>query len=208
MSLLSTKILLEAYKSGIFPMAKSRYDERILWIDPQSHGVLLPNVVHIPQRLLRTLKSNKFEASYDVAFDEVVHNCATTRSETWMNDEIIQMHTSLHLEGYGHSVEVYQNNELVGGLYGIKIGGAFFGESMFSKARDASKVALCYLVANLKRGGFLLLDTQFVTEHLRQFGVREIPRRVYLSLLQAAIISPARWDKSSIAKPELLEALK
>ena len=208
MSLLSTKIMLEAYKAGMFPMAKSRYDERILWIDPQTHGVLLPNELHIPQRLYRTLKSPKFEVSYDVAFGDVIHHCASTRSDTWMNEEIIQMHTSLYLEGYGHSVEVYYQGELVGGLYGITIGGAFFGESMFSKMRDASKVALCYLVANLKRSGFLLLDTQFVTTHLRQFGVREIPRRIYLSLLQAAIIAPTNWQNSGWQKPDLLKALK
>ncbi len=198
MSLLSIDILLQAYKVGMFPMAQSRHDERILWVDPKMHGVLLMEEFHIPGRLKRTLRSKKFAISYDRNFEEVIKGCAggdERRPDTWINDEIMQMHVALFRQGYAHSVEAWADGELVGGLYGIRIGAAFFGESMFSNERDASKVALCHLVANLKNGNFLLLDTQFVTDHLRRFGVREVPRRVYLSLLQAAIAAPAWFSR-------------
>lgn len=196
MTLLNTDILLQAYKAGMFPMAQSRYDKRILWVDPKLHGVLLPENFHIPRRLGRTLRSGKFKVTYDRDFAAVIKGCAgggKSRPDTWINDEIMEMHTSLFRQGHAHSVESWVDGELVGGLYGITIGAAFFGESMFSKVRDASKVALCYLVKKLKDGNFLLLDTQFATDHLRRFGVKEVPKRIYLSLLQAAIVNPAKF---------------
>lgn len=187
---LTPQLLLGAYASGIFPMAESRHDPDLYWIDPDMRGVIPLDAFHIPRRLRRTLRSESFEIRCDSDFLGVVRGCAEpgrNRPDTWINDEIERLYAALHEMGFAHSVECYAEGELVGGLYGVSLGGAFFGESMFSFARDASKVALCHLAARLRRGGFSLLDSQFVTDHLRQFGAQEIVRADYKRRLAAAL---------------------
>jgi leucyl/phenylalanyl-tRNA--protein transferase len=187
---LTPELLLRTYAAGIFPMAENAADPTVFWVDPEMRGILPLEHFHVPRRLQRTLKGNPFEMGVDRAFEEVVAACAETQPErptTWINAEIRNLYKGLADLGHAHSVECWKDDKLVGGLYGVTLGGAFFGESMFSKARDASKVALCYLVARLRRGGFRLLDTQFVTEHLAQFGVIEIPRDAYRKKLEAAL---------------------
>jgi leucyl/phenylalanyl-tRNA--protein transferase len=150
----------------------------------------------VPRRLARTIRQGPFTVTADRAFAEVMRACAAPaagRAESWINDEILRLYTALHAGGHAHSIECWQNGELAGGLYGVRLGGAFFGESMFSRARDASKVALAALVDGLKRGGFTLLDTQFLTAHLARFGAVEVPRAEYLALLQRAISREAIW---------------
>jgi len=192
---------------GIFPMADSRTDTELHWIDPKLRGVLPLDTFHIPRSLKKTLKRGTFEMRVDTAFAQVIGLCAEskeTREDTWINDTIIELFTELHERGFAHSVESWFDGVLVGGLYGLALGRAFFGESMFSRATDASKVALVDLVARLKRGGFTLLDTQFVTEHLTQFGVTEIPRRDYHKRLQRAIAEPARFVTEAVDWEEAL----
>lgn len=190
MTVLTPQILLGAYASGIFPMAESRHDQDLYWIDPDVRGVIPLTDFHIPKRLRRTLRNGPYEVRADTDFVGVIRGCAEhtrTRPDTWINTEIEGLYNALFDMGFAHSVETWQDGELIGGLYGVALGGAFFGESMFSRARDASKVALCHLVARLRRGGFRLLDTQFATEHLAQFGVIEIPRDAYRKKLEAAL---------------------
>jgi len=164
--------LLGCYARGVFPMADAREDDRIFLIDPERRGVIPLDRFHISRRLARTVRSDPFEIRIDTAFSEVVEACATAegRAETWINRPIERMYADLFALGHAHSVECWRDDELVGGLYGVSLRGAFFGESMFSRARDASKVALVHLVARLKMTGFVLLDAQFMTEHLAQFG--------------------------------------
>lgn len=193
---LTPEVLLRAYACGVFPMARSRQDPRLYWIDPQERGVLPLDGFHAPKSLLKTLRRDTFEVRCDTAFAEVLAGCAETapdRPETWINDEITELFTQLHELGLAHSVESWKDGRLVGGLYGLALGGAFFGESMFSRATDASKVALAHLVARLRKGGFTLLDTQFVTDHLRRFGAIEIPKATYLEHLAAAMTQAARF---------------
>jgi leucyl/phenylalanyl-tRNA--protein transferase len=188
--------MLRAYRAGLFPMAETRRSERLYWLDPEQRGVILPEAFHIPRRLLRTALSDRFEISTDTDFYATICGCASARpgrEETWINSEIERLFTQLHRQGHAHSVEARQGGELVGGLYGVAIGGVFFGESMFSTATDASKVALAHLFARLRLGGFQLLDTQFVTNHLTQFGAREIPRDEYKVLLTRALSADAQW---------------
>ncbi len=190
MTRLTPKLLLGAYASGIFPMAESRHDRGLFWVDPDVRGILPFDAFHIPRRLRRTVRRNPFQIRCDAAFEEVLRGCAEAtsgRPETWINEEIEMLYRSLFDMGFAHSVECWEHGELVGGLYGVSLGAAFFGESMFSRARDASKVALCHLVARLERGGYRLLDTQFVTDHLRQFGAIEIARHEYRDLLANAM---------------------
>lgn len=197
---LTPELLLRAYATGIFPMARNRYDSKLYWIDPDQRGIIPLERFHIPRSLRRTLHREIFELRCDTAFETVMRRCAETtpeRPDTWINEEIIRLFLDLHHLGLAHSVETWREDRLVGGIYGLSLGAAFFGESMFSRATDASKVALVHLVARLRRGGYLLLDTQFVTEHLERFGAVEIPRHDYLRLLARAI------DAKAVFQPEV-----
>jgi leucyl/phenylalanyl-tRNA--protein transferase len=182
--------LIACYRRGVFPMADARDDQRIFLIDPELRGILPLERFHVPRRLARTLRANTVTVKVDTAFDAVVEACAgerPERPETWINAPIQQLYGELYREGAAHSVESWLDGELVGGLYGVALGGAFFGESMFSEARDASKVALVHLVARLVAGRFALLDAQFMTDHLAQFGAREISRLQYRQRLAQAL---------------------
>jgi leucyl/phenylalanyl-tRNA--protein transferase len=184
------ELLLRAYALGVFPMAESRRDPELYWIDPKQRGVLPLDRFHVPHSVRKAVRRRKFEIRIDTAFREVMEGCAEAapgRPDSWINDEILELYSALHQAGRAHSVEAWRNGGLVGGLYGVVIGAAFFGESMFARETDASKVALVHLVARLRCGGFELLDTQFVTKHLARFGVVEILRQRYQELLQRAI---------------------
>ncbi len=184
---ITPEILLRAYELGLFPMAESAEDDELFWVEPVMRGILPLDEFHLPRRLARTIRQEIFQIRIDTDFQAVIEGCAghgvLGRQSTWINAKIRALYSELFDMGYCHTVEVWREDRLVGGLYGVALGGAFFGESMFSRERDASKVALVYLVARLKYGGFQLLDTQFVTDHLRQFGAKEIPREVYLRRL-------------------------
>ena len=193
---LTPELLLRAYAAGIFPMAESRAARSIFWVDPHLRGVLPLNEFHIPRRLRKTVRRRPFEVRCNTAFEAVMRACAAPRPDhpdSWINDQIVRAYTRLHEMGFAHSIECWRDDELVGGLYGVSLGGAFFGESMFSRATDSSKVALVHLLARLKLGGFVLLDVQFVTEHLTQFGVVEVPARDYLLLLNDALRVAAQF---------------
>jgi len=183
-------MLLRAYALGIFPMAERRDDDEIYWVDPEQRGILPLEEFHLPRRLARTIRQARFDIRCDQNFDAVVGACAEPdfgRPETWINTPIRRLSVQLFALGYAHSVECWRRGELVGGLYGIALGGAFFGESMFSRERDASKVALAHLVLRLRLGGYRLLDTQFITSHLVQFGASEVSRADYRRRLAEAI---------------------
>ncbi len=187
---LTPELLIRAYAAGIFPMAERRNDDSVFWVDPRVRGVLPLDGFHVPRRLMRTVRRGAYEVRCDTAFADVVAACAApkkSRRETWINKPIFDAVLGLHDMGFAHSVEAWCGDQLVGGLYGVALGGAFFGESMFSNARDASKVALVHLVARLIIGGFKLLDVQFITDHLKQFGTVEIPAREYLEKLEDAL---------------------
>lgn len=187
---LSAPLLLRAYAAGIFPMAENADSDELFWFDPERRGVLPLDGFHVPKRLRRTVRSGPFEVRVDHAFRKVMETCAEPapdRPKTWINQDILRLYTELHEAGHAHSVECWREGRLVGGLYGVALGGAFFGESMFSRERDASKVALVHLVARLRAARFVLLDTQFVTTHLGQFGAVEIPRREYRRRLGMAL---------------------
>lgn len=187
---LTPELVLRAYAAGIFPMAESADDPTVFWVDPKVRGVLPLETFHVPRKLRRIIRKRPFDVRFNTAFGTVMNRCAETgnnRKETWINKEIIDVYVALHERGFAHSVECWRDATLVGGLYGVSLGAAFFGESMFSGEANASKVALVHLVAVLVAGGYRLLDTQFVTDHLRQFGGVEIPARVYLQRLEAAI---------------------
>ena len=193
---LSADLLLRAYAMGLFPMADSRGSDKLFWLDPEQRGILPLDRFHLSRRLLRSLRSGQFEVSVDRDFPATIAGCATPqpgRQDTWINPQIERLYGELHRMGHAHSVECRRDGVLVGGLYGVALGGAFFGESMFSFATDASKVALVHLIARLRLGGFRLLDTQFVTTHLAQFGVEEIPRDQYKILLTTALDVDATW---------------
>jgi leucyl/phenylalanyl-tRNA---protein transferase len=197
---LTPDILLRAYAEGLFPMAERRDDPNLYWVSPEKRGIFPLDAFHVPKRLARTIRSNKFAVTADAAFADVMRACAVPskgREETWINDEILHLYSALHASGHSHSLECWRDKKLVGGLYGVQLGGAFFGESMFSRETDASKVALAHLVARLKRGGFTLLDAQFLTDHLARFGAIEISRKKYLAILGKAIATPAYWPASS-----------
>jgi leucyl/phenylalanyl-tRNA---protein transferase len=188
---ITPEVLLKAYACGIFPMAESADDPALSWIEPERRGLIPLDAFHVPSRLARTLRADRFTVVADRNFDAVIEACAEPRpgrARTWINTRISALYRKLHRRGHCHSVEVYQGDELVGGLYGVNLGRAFFGESMFHRARDASKVALVHLVARLRAGGFQLLDTQFVTDHLKVFGATEVSRRQYHKLLEAALV--------------------
>ncbi len=190
-------ILLKAYATGIFPMAEDADDPTIYWVEPRARGVLPLDRFHIARRLARTVRSDLFEIRVDRDFDAVIDGCAAPRRDTartWINSRIRELYGALFEAGHCHTVEVYLQDRLVGGLYGVSLGAAFFGESMFHEVRDASKVALVHLVARLRAGGFRLADTQFLTDHLSQFGVEEVPRHVYKRRLTDAIEREANWN--------------
>jgi leucyl/phenylalanyl-tRNA---protein transferase len=194
--------LLACYARGVFPMADGRDDPRLFLVDPDDRGIIPLDTFHVPKRLQRTVRSDLYKITVDTAFRDVLEACAAPnpdRPETWINQPILELYDALHRRGVAHSIECWLDGALVGGLYGVRIGGAFFGESMFSRARDASKVALVHLVAHLTAGGFTLLDSQFVTAHLQQFGIQEIPRAAYKAALDIAINS-----RSTFPVPDLL----
>lgn len=197
MEKITPDLLLRAYSIGLFPMAEARDDPLLFWVDPQHRGILPLDEFHISKSLRKTLRRQIFDVKYDTAFLQVMEACAAPapgRESTWINQEIMDLYLHLFRKGYCHSIECWQDQQLVGGLYGLALGGAFFGESMFSRRRDASKVALCHLVAHLRAGGFTLLDTQFLTEHLSHFGAKEIPRTDYKKLLAQALIKTASFN--------------
>ena len=189
---LTPELLLRAYQVGLFPMADAGKGGAIYWYAPDPRTVLPLDGFHVSKNLAKLVRRGRFEVTSDQAFESVIRACAD-REETWISEEIIAAYTALHRLGYAHSVECWQGGALAGGLYGVALGGAFFGESMFHRARDASKVALVHLVRQLRRGGFRLLDTQFTTEHLKRFGAIEIPRRVYERRLADALAVEAVW---------------
>jgi leucyl/phenylalanyl-tRNA--protein transferase len=194
----TAKDLLACYARGVFPMADAREDLKVFLIDPERRGVVPLDGFHISRRLARTVRGDPFEVRIDTAFATVVDACAQSgpgRLETWINHPIERLYGRLHEQGFAHSVECWSEGELVGGLYGVALKGAFFGESMFSRARDASKVALVHLVARLIAGGFTLLDAQFMTEHLAQFGAEEIPRLEYHRRLDRALAVDADFQR-------------
>jgi leucyl/phenylalanyl-tRNA--protein transferase len=193
---ITAELMLRAYRHGLFPMAETRRGDRLFWLDPERRGILPLDRFHLSRRLRRTVLSGFFDVSADRDFTATIAGCATPvpgRDDTWINPQIERLFLELHRMGYAHSVECRRGGVLVGGLYGVAIGGAFFGESMFSFATDASKVALVHLAARLRLGGFRLLDTQFVTAHLTQFGATEVPRDTYRGRLAAALDITGRW---------------
>ena len=189
MSRLDPRLLLQGYASGIFPMADSREADELFWVEPRNRAIIPLDRFHLSRSLRRTIRSGPFTATHDRDFAGVIAACAD-REETWINAELERAMIALHGSGHAHSIEVWDGDRLAGGLYGVKLGRAFFGESMFSRATDASKVALAWLVARLKVGNFTLLDCQFMTEHLASLGAVTIPREAYVALLSAALGAP------------------
>lgn len=188
---ITPEVVLRAYACGIFPMAESADDPTLFWVEPELRGVIPLDGFRISSRLARTVRSDRYNITVNRAFDRVMDGCAAPRvgsDNTWINARIRKLYTALHRLGHGHSVEAWEGERLVGGLYGVSLGGAFFGESMFHTARDASKVALVHLVARLIAGGFVLLDTQYVTDHLRSFGAVELSQRRYRTELDLALL--------------------
>jgi leucyl/phenylalanyl-tRNA--protein transferase len=204
MSRLDPRLLLQGYATGIFPMADSRDASDLFWVEPRNRAIIPLDRFHLARSLKRTLRSGKFDVTLDVAFRAVITACAD-REETWINAELEGAMLALHGSGHAHSIEVWDGGELVGGLYGVKLGRAFFGESMFSRRRDSSKVALAWLVARMKVGNFTLLDCQFMTEHLASLGAISVPRETYVALLSAALGGGAAVGTS--AAGALVEAL-
>jgi len=196
-------LLLYAYRNGAFPMADPSEGGRIHWFAPDPRAVLpLDDRFRVSTNLQKQVRRGKFEVRVDTAFEAVIRACAAPapgRESTWISEEIVEAYVALHHSGAAHSVECWRDSRLVGGLYGVAIAGAFFGESMFHRERDASKVALVHLVERLRAGGFRLLDIQFMTDHLRQFGAVEVGRAAYERLLAAALRAPARWPAASVS---------
>ena len=186
-------ILLRAYSIGLFPMAESADDPEIFWVEPEMRGVIPLDGFHVSKSLAKTIRKSSFEIRFDTAFEDVMGMCAQSapdRPSTWINATIRKLYSELHQMGHAHSVEAWEGDTLVGGLYGVSLGAAFFGESMFSRRTDASKICLVHLVERLRGNGFQLLDTQFTTDHLKTFGAVDIPKDDYLILLRAAVDSP------------------
>lgn len=211
---ITPEIMLRAYAAGIFPMAESADDPSLFWVEPELRGIIPLDHFHLAARLARTVRSDRFEIRVDSAFEEVIAACAEARPdrpETWINSRIREIFGALFQLGHVHTVECWREDRLVGGLYGMALGGAFFGESMFHRESDASKVALVHLVARLRQGGFQLLDTQFQTGHLAQFGTQEVPRAAYQILLERAMAAQGDWwawpRGRNVAGAETLAAL-
>jgi leucyl/phenylalanyl-tRNA--protein transferase len=195
---ISADVLLRAYACGIFPMAESADDPNLYWIDPDFRGALPLDAIHLSRRLARTIRQRRFEVSVDTDYAAIIEGCAAPtsgRQSTWINSRIRELYGDLFAGGHCHTVEVYREGKLVGGLYGVALKGAFFGESMFSTERDASKVALIYLCARLIKGGFYLLDTQFITDHLASFGAEELPRTEFHTRLNYALLLEADFNR-------------
>ena len=191
---ITPEVLLRAYACGIFPMAESVEDPSLFWVEPEMRGLIPLDGFRVASRLARTVRSDAFRITIDTAFKAVIDGCAAPhpgRADTWINRRIRDLYIGLHEIGHCHSVEAWDGDDLAGGLYGVSLGRAFFGESMFHRSRDASKVALVHLVARLIAGGFTLLDTQFVTDHLKTFGAAEVSRRQYHKLLEASLVGEA-----------------
>jgi leucyl/phenylalanyl-tRNA--protein transferase len=207
-------ILLKAYACGIFPMAESADDPGLFWVEPKERGIIPLDTFHVPRRLARTVVQDVYEIRIDTAFDAVIEGCAQPkkdREKTWINDRIRRLYGELFDIGHCHTVEAWRAGELRGGLYGVSLGAAFFGESMFHHEPDASKVALVHLVARLRKGGFRLLDTQFVTPHLTQFGAIEVSRKIYQGALAEAVAASADWwafkRREAVAGADALAAI-
>lgn len=200
---LTPDLLLRAYTLGVFPMAESRDDPEIFWVDPRWRGILPLDRFHISRSLARQIRQGGFEVAVNRDFEATLRGCAD-RPETWINDTIFGLYCVLHDRGFAHSLEIWQDGRLVGGVYGVTLGAAFFGESMFSRRPNASKVALAYLVDRLRLGGFRLFDTQFITPHLRSLGAAEIPRTEYRTRLAAALARPADFLAPELPDPQEL----
>lgn len=201
---ITPEVLLKAYACGIFPMAEGADDPALYWIEPERRGIIPFERFHVPDRLARTVRSDRFTVLIDRDFDGIIAGCAAPtagRSRTWINGRIHTLYRKLYERGDCHTVEVYEGDQLVGGLYGVSLGRAFFGESMFHRQRDASKVALVHLVARLKAGHYRLLDTQFVTDHLRTFGAIEVSRPAYHKLLDAALVGEGHFAALPVDRP-------
>ena len=199
---------MEAYRQGLFPMAYNSGSPYIHWICPEMRGQLSITDIHIPRRLLETVKKAPFEIRINADFEAVLRGCAEPtpkRPETWINASIFKVFCDLHERGHAHSVECWEDDKLVGGIYGLAIGGAFFGESMFSRMRDASKIALLHMVARLWKGGFTLLDTQFVNEHLKQFGAYELPHDEYKKYLEDAVKAEGDFLLSGLSQEKIMD---
>ncbi|MGH7036581.1 MAG: leucyl/phenylalanyl-tRNA--protein transferase [Stellaceae bacterium] len=208
---LTPEILLSAYATGIFPMAESADDLELFWVEPKRRGILPLDAFHVPHKLRRAVRHDRFAVCADSAFTAVMEGCAEMsdkRPNTWINGEILRLYTALHRQGAAHSVECWRDGALVGGLYGVSLGAAFFGESMFSRETDASKVALVHLAARLQSGGYRLLDTQFLTPHLAQFGGIEIARGHYRRLLAAALSGAAVFPAGALSGEAVLAAVQ
>ncbi len=206
--ILTPELLMEAYRQGLFPMAYNSGSPYIHWICPEMRGQLSITDIHIPRRLLETVKKAPFEIRINADFEAVLRGCAEPtpkRPETWINASIFKVFCDLHERGHAHSVECWEDDKLVGGIYGLAIGGAFFGESMFSRMRDASKIALLHMVARLWRGGFTLLDTQFVNEHLKQFGAYELPHDEYKKYLEDAVKAEGDFLLSGLSQEKIMD---
>ena len=196
--------LLDCYRRGVFPMADSRNDPRVFLLDPDERGIIPLDGLHVSRSLKKFIKNMTFTVTFDAAFSEVISKCAEAapdRENTWINDGIEYLYGRIHSMGHAHSVEIWDNRELAGGLYGVSIGGAFFGESMFSRRTNASKVALVHLVERLNAAGYQLLDTQFITDHLKTMGAIEIPRNEYHALLRDALAVNASFNLAPLKEP-------
>ena len=194
---ITPQVLLRAYACGIFPMAETADDPNLFWVEPDMRGILPLDEFHIPRSLKKAMRNTTMNVFMDRDFKAVINACSrtdSTRKETWINPKIKELYCALHEMGHANSVEVYDNDELVGGLYGVRLGKAFFGESMFSRKTDASKIALVHLVSLMKKSGFILLDTQFTTKHLERFGVIEVPKDKYQFMLEEALIGESTFD--------------
>jgi leucyl/phenylalanyl-tRNA--protein transferase len=194
---ITPQILLKAYSAGLFPMAEKANDPTIFWVEPELRGVMPLDTFHTPRSLKKEVRRGTYHITFNEAFNNVVKACAAPapgREETWINEPIRLLYSELHDLGHAHSVEAWYNDELVGGLYGVSLGRAFFGESMFSRRTNASKVALVHLIERLKERGFVLLDTQFTNDHLTQFGTIEVLRAEYEEMLEVALIGTAEFD--------------
>lgn len=211
---LTPEMLLWAYSIGMFPMAEDADDPNLHWVEPRRRGVFPLHAFHVPRRLARTVRSDRFEVRVDCDFEAVIEHCAASvekRRTTWINGQIRELYGALFETGQVHTVETYRDGRLVGGLYGVSLGSAFFGESMFHTETDASKVALVHLVGRLIAGGYRLLDAQFITQHLQQFGIEEVPQTAYKSMLADALAQEADfaiWPKSeTVSGQRVLDAI-
>ncbi len=201
---ITPEVLLKAYACGIFPMAESAEDRALYWIEPDMRGIIPLTGFHVPARLARTVRTTPFKVFVNRDFDAVIDGCAEPkrgRARTWINARIRRIYRGLYERGHCHTVEVYDGDHLIGGLYGVSLGAVFFGESMFHRARDASKIALVHLIARLNAGGYRLLDTQFVTDHLKSFGAVEVPKQRYHALLEQAVSGEADFSALSMSHP-------